>query len=126
MINKFKAWDKVNKEIVDIDGEYLYIADGEIYEIYSKNYNYDCYMEKNNVSDRYIPLQSTGIFDKNDKEIYEGHIVRGLVDTEFNQYLKFIVEWDTNHAAWVINPIHETYLSTSITEFELEIIGWKF
>ena len=57
---KFKAYDTVNKILVDIDGDSLFIADGKVYEVEERSSGYSQYMHKKNVSDRYIPVQFTG------------------------------------------------------------------
>lgn len=71
---KFRAWDKINKRLEEIDGYDLYLADGNVYEVYPDSFGYECAFEKKNVSDRYEIMQYTGIKDKNGKEIYEGDI----------------------------------------------------
>jgi uncharacterized phage protein (TIGR01671 family) len=73
---KMKAWDKVNKRMEDIDGCNLYLADGKIYECYEGSFAYSGYMEKKDVSYRYIPLRYIGRKDKNKQEIYEDDIVK--------------------------------------------------
>ena len=54
---KFRAWDKENRQMIPVDMEY---ATGFFYS---------------NV-DQYEIMQFTGILDKNDKEIFEGDIVK--------------------------------------------------
>lgn len=75
---KFKAWDKINKQMEDIDGCNLYLADGKVYEVYEGGgMNWYPHLDKNDVSDRYIPLQYTNVHDETDDEteIYNHDIV---------------------------------------------------
>lgn len=47
-----------------------------------------------------IPMQYTGITDKNGKEIYEGDVYKSRLNTKF-PYTKQIVRWDTLNQAWL-------------------------
>ena len=96
---KFRAWDKENKEMVEVEllGKRVLLC---------KNGEWE------NIEDFEV-MQYTGLKDKNDKEIYEGDIVRHATD---EGVYKVIFE---DGGFYVIN----SYDFQTINEYPLEVIG---
>ena len=120
MIPKYRAWDSVEKKFV----EHFFITDNGLI----------CNMEKpTSDSKLLIPIekseltlmQSTGLKDKNGKEIFEGDIVdykgRKAVIKWHGSYASFIYifvdELQKRVAGW--SPLYLAY-------FHFEVIGNKF
>ncbi|WP_436877179.1 YopX family protein [Mammaliicoccus sciuri] len=79
MIPKFRAWDKFDKEMLDVHG-INYDADG----VWTKEMIDDeSDGEFIHFSDIEI-LQSTGLFDKNGKEIFQGDIIHYKIEDKSN------------------------------------------
>ena len=117
MILKFRAWDKEFKEMVQVNA---LVLDEQVIKATYKNGN----IVKDDVKE-YELMQSTGLFDKNGKEIFEGDIL-GIETDE--GILNVNVFWDDKHALFMFeSEIHnEKELLAELVEdntYPFEIIG---
>ena len=91
MIPKFRAWDKRFSEFVE---DFFVSEDGKIYEK-TKDTCYGFAISRK-TSDKIILMQSTGLKDINDQEIFEGDIVQFedcYAESDFLYINKGIIEW---------------------------------
>lgn len=104
---KFRAWDKDSKRMSKPFGlAEIHSTHGE--SIHAGHLYFD------RESD-FIPLQFTGLKDKNGVEIYEGDIVR-IFEYKFSPY-NFIVEFcEVNHCWW-LSGIPKREDGTSLESF---------
>ena len=102
---KFRFWDKIDKEIVvELETLFLVSESGEVYQYHEK------------MLDRVpnlIPMQFTGLEDKNGKEIYEGDIVKSLFRGEDKEVIGEII--------WVDGGFFIGY-----KEFKDDMYAWAF
>lgn len=117
MIPRYRAWDVEFKEMVRVDA---LVLDEQVIKATYKNGN----VVKEDIKD-YKLMQSTGLFDKNGKEIFEGDILNVESDEE---NLKVSVFWDDKHALFMFESKkynEECALAELFEEnsYSLKIIG---
>ena len=112
MIPRYRAWDKEFKEMVQVNA---LVLDEQVIKATYKNGNIVKEDMKN-----YELMQSTGLFDKNGKEIFEGDIVR-FFDSLYTVF------YDIEEGSYRLKPHDDRwvvdYMSNFSSEESFEIIG---
>lgn len=117
MIPRYRAWDKEFKEMVQVDA---LVFDEQIIKATYKNGN----VVKEDIKN-YVLMQSTGLRDKNGKEIFEGDVLKV---TNLSSWLE-VVSFNKDKAMFVSKETERKVEETPLYDlfntdiFEIEIIG---
>ena len=135
MIPKFRAWDKKNKIMLAVNNICNLFWDSKFIEGYELvpdpkgKQEYDLIDHKIDFAD-VILMQSTGLFDINDKEIFEGDIVEleyELTGHRSRYIITFESTWDINieFCFWEMREIRLNYLKpiSYLDEKKVTVLG---
>lgn len=101
MIPKYRAWDSVEKKFV----EHFFITDNGLIcnmEKATSDYNFPIPIEKSEL----ILMQSTGLHDKNGKDIFEGDILK--VANNDSSWFE-VVKYDHDKAMFISKEVNLKY-----------------
>lgn len=122
-MRKFRVWDNLRKKFYEIEDDWVYIFidkngcvrffmddDGGKIGIYQHELN-----EIESLKERYLINYSTGLWDKDGRDIFEGDVCKYCDDP-------LIVEWINKEARFLLKTT-KTYLNYLLFDSEIEIIG---
>lgn len=108
MIPKFRAWDRETKEM--FKDTFAITESGQVIVVEQESVGSPpdyVFVE------HLVIMQSTGLKDKNGKEIFEGDILHHQIQTEYT----FIVKYDEDNARWYGDGLSRTYRIDLVKHF---------
>lgn len=116
---KFRAWDKKDKCWADIEDFHICL-DGTLYNARTDDY----YPNSNDSRDRFELMQYTGLKDKNDKEIYEGDMLKDTYIIEGKQEIDIgVIEFTSGCTCLKYNDSEQEYYPVYRGLANYEVIG---
>lgn len=128
---KFRAWDKNNKQMCEVT--HLKFSKCQYLNVGYRRLLDRKMIDDNSLLDEKMNgtcalMQYTGLKDKNDKEIYEGDVVRQYADCDeygCDIYFRYLIEWDNEQLAYCGNEIqskgltNDRYYGTDMADYEI-------
>ena len=100
MIPRFRAWHKTWEEIGKVK-RIRFDDDGNVTKVLFVGKKFGA---NENIEEIEL-MQSTGLFDKNGKEVFEGDILHHQIQTDYT----FIVKYDKDNGRWYGDGLSRTY-----------------
>lgn len=101
---KFRAWDKELKEWTNYS---ISNIDGTLIDFYNKETGF---WESDRGGERFVLSQYTGLKDKNNREIYEGDVIKAI---SFARWIG-VVEYSDENSAFIFDDLDKKYRGDSI------------
>lgn len=119
MEHKYRVWNKVGQYMEEVDGYDLFIADGKLYEVREESSNWQLYMERTDVSDKYGLMQFTGLTDMESMDVYDGDIL------DAGDRIVLVI-WNQPNGCWDSIYVRDTVPISQLTSNGITPMEWKF